>query len=312
MVGSGRGLHGVDRGGMALPSVPFLNPIGIDRPEAISRWVWLSVVRAPMAVQLIRSAMYCGTTGSSSSVAAGRPSLRQVEQQGPGPSQAGVDVVAAVEVGIVDHPLPAHRGAGLLEIHPHHHLQLVAVSARWALAMRSAYSLAASTSWTEQGPTITSCRWSPACRIALILSRACCTALAACAVIGSSRCSSRRRHQGPGFHHVEVGGGDHAGDQRGMVHDPPAVRNATTTVTRPPAGQLQLGSSGFCSGRHQATGPAWEEQWTSVPQLPGIRPGAASDGRLPEHRSDPAHRAAAPATGQPRRNGRPWGCRPCP
>ena len=58
---------------IALPSVPFLKPIGIDNPEAISRWVWLSVVRAPIAVQLIKSAMYWGTTGSSSSVAAGRP-----------------------------------------------------------------------------------------------------------------------------------------------------------------------------------------------------------------------------------------------
>ena len=57
----------------ALPSVPFLKPIGIERPDAISRWVWLSVVRAPMAVQLIKSAMYWGTTGSSSSVAAGKP-----------------------------------------------------------------------------------------------------------------------------------------------------------------------------------------------------------------------------------------------
>ena len=58
---------------VALPSVPFLKPMGMDRPEAISRWVWLSVVRAPMAVQLIRSAMYWGTTGSRSSVAAGKP-----------------------------------------------------------------------------------------------------------------------------------------------------------------------------------------------------------------------------------------------
>ena len=58
---------------MALPSVPFLKPMGMDSPEAISRWVWLSVVRAPMAVQLIRSAMYWGTTGSNSSVAAGSP-----------------------------------------------------------------------------------------------------------------------------------------------------------------------------------------------------------------------------------------------
>ena len=31
------------------PSVPFLKPTGIERPEASSRWIWLSVVRAPMA-----------------------------------------------------------------------------------------------------------------------------------------------------------------------------------------------------------------------------------------------------------------------
>ena len=37
------------------PSVPFLKPTGVDRPEAISRWVWDSEVRAPMAVQLMRS-----------------------------------------------------------------------------------------------------------------------------------------------------------------------------------------------------------------------------------------------------------------
>ena len=30
------------------PSVAFLKPTGMDRPEAISRWVWLSVVLAPM------------------------------------------------------------------------------------------------------------------------------------------------------------------------------------------------------------------------------------------------------------------------
>ena len=31
------------------------NIVGIDSPEAISRWVWLSVVRAPMAVGLVKS-----------------------------------------------------------------------------------------------------------------------------------------------------------------------------------------------------------------------------------------------------------------
>src|SRR5881628_1601268 len=29
-----------------VPPVPFLNPIGIDMPDASSRWTWLSVVRA--------------------------------------------------------------------------------------------------------------------------------------------------------------------------------------------------------------------------------------------------------------------------
>ena len=47
---------------------------GIDKPDAISRWVWLSMVRAPIAAQLIASPMYCGTMGSSTSDAAGTPS----------------------------------------------------------------------------------------------------------------------------------------------------------------------------------------------------------------------------------------------
>jgi len=43
-----RNPHGIDRG-CTLPSVLFLNPTGIERPEASSRCTWLSVVRAPMA-----------------------------------------------------------------------------------------------------------------------------------------------------------------------------------------------------------------------------------------------------------------------
>ena len=56
-----------------LPSVAFLKPTGIDKPLAIWRWVCDSVVRAPIDAQLTRSAVYCGVTGSSISVAAGRP-----------------------------------------------------------------------------------------------------------------------------------------------------------------------------------------------------------------------------------------------
>ena len=84
------------------PEVPFLNPIGIERPEASSRCscdlkvahmsmataaactcmsstapITHSVVRAPMAPQEIRSAMYCGETVSRNSVPAGRPEYSQ-------------------------------------------------------------------------------------------------------------------------------------------------------------------------------------------------------------------------------------------
>src|SRR5437867_1528998 len=56
------------------PPVPFLKPTGIERPEASSRWTWLSVVRAPIAPQATTSEMYCGVIGSTNSVAAGTPS----------------------------------------------------------------------------------------------------------------------------------------------------------------------------------------------------------------------------------------------
>ncbi len=59
---------------LMLPSVPFLKPTGQDRPEASSRCTCDSVVRAPMAPQLMRSAVYCGVMVSRNSVAAGRPS----------------------------------------------------------------------------------------------------------------------------------------------------------------------------------------------------------------------------------------------
>src|SRR5690554_7302840 len=47
------------------PSVPFLKPTAEDRPEAISRWVCDSVVRAPIGDQLIKSCRYCEMIGSS-------------------------------------------------------------------------------------------------------------------------------------------------------------------------------------------------------------------------------------------------------
>ena len=58
---------------LILPSVPFLKPIGADRPEASSRCTWLSVVRAPMAPQEIKSPRYWGEITSKNSLPAGRP-----------------------------------------------------------------------------------------------------------------------------------------------------------------------------------------------------------------------------------------------
>ena len=74
-----------------LPSVPFLKPTGIDRPDASSRWIWLSVVRAPIAPQATRSAMNCGVIGSRNSVPAGSPMSRRSIEQAARQAQPLVD-----------------------------------------------------------------------------------------------------------------------------------------------------------------------------------------------------------------------------
>ena len=51
----------------------FLNPIGQDEPEANSLCTWLSVVLAPIAPHEIKSAIYCGVITSKNSVPAGMP-----------------------------------------------------------------------------------------------------------------------------------------------------------------------------------------------------------------------------------------------
>ena len=80
------------------PSVPFLKPTGMDRPEASSRCTWLSVVRAPMAPQDTRSEMNCGEIGIQELAAGGQSQLHQVEQQPARQAQPLVDGEAAVEV----------------------------------------------------------------------------------------------------------------------------------------------------------------------------------------------------------------------
>ena len=84
-----------------LPSVPFLNPTGIDRPEAISRWVCDSVVRAPIADQLNKSpvlrAVRIQRFGSQRQAHA-----HQIQQQATRDMQACFNVKRTVHVRIVD------------------------------------------------------------------------------------------------------------------------------------------------------------------------------------------------------------------
>ena len=108
-----------------LPSVRFLKPIGIERPEPSWRWVWLSEVRAPIAPQATVSEMYCGVIGSRNSQPTGSPRSTHLEQQLAGDAQAGVDVAGAVQVRVVDQALPAGRRPRLLEVDPHHDQQPV-------------------------------------------------------------------------------------------------------------------------------------------------------------------------------------------
>ena len=107
-----------------LPSVPFLKPTGHDRPDASSRWTWLSVVRAPIAPQATKSAMYCGVIMSRYSQPAGSPAVLISHQQLARDAQAVVDAETAVHVRVVDQTLPADGGAGLLEVHAHDDLEI--------------------------------------------------------------------------------------------------------------------------------------------------------------------------------------------
>ncbi len=56
--------------------------------------------------------------------AGGHAHFADGQQQLARGAQAVVDLEAAVHVRVVDQTLPAHRGARLFEVHPHHHLQL--------------------------------------------------------------------------------------------------------------------------------------------------------------------------------------------
>ena len=51
--------------------------------------------------------------------ARGHAGVVQIAKEATRDAQSLVDVEPAVEIGVVDQPLPPHRGARLLEVHPH-------------------------------------------------------------------------------------------------------------------------------------------------------------------------------------------------
>ncbi len=94
----GRGEDGVD-GDLDIAGGGVLEADGQETPETSWRWTWLSVVRAPMAPQLTRPAMYCGEIMSRNSVPVGTPILGEIEQEMAREAQAVVDLVGLVEDG---------------------------------------------------------------------------------------------------------------------------------------------------------------------------------------------------------------------
>ena len=130
-------LHRVDRDPhVAVGAVLEADRAGQPRSQ-LAMDLALGGARADRAPSDTRSAMYCGVVMSRNSAPAGRPRLFTRRQHVAREPQALVDAEAAVEIGVVDQPLPADRGARLLEIDAHHDFEPVG-EALAQLARRSA------------------------------------------------------------------------------------------------------------------------------------------------------------------------------
>ena len=171
-----------------LPSVRFLKPTGIDRPEPSWRWIWLSVVRAPIAAHETVSEMYCGVIGSRNSQPTGRPRRRTSSSSS-----------RAARTPASTSPEPSRCGSLMRPFQPvvvrgfsKYTRIAMSRSCSWRSASarsRRAYSRAASGSCTLHGPTTTSSRSSIPSRIASTSAR---PRRTRSAISGSSgRCSSR-------------------------------------------------------------------------------------------------------------------------
>jgi len=168
-----------------LPLVAFLKPTGQERPEASSRCTWLSVVRAPMAPQLIRSATYWGLMGSRYSVPAGRPMPFMSSSSWRARCSPLLMWKVPFRSGSLIKPFQPTVVRGFSK-----YTRITISRSSWYSSCNGlsleAYSRAASGSCTEQGPITTSSRSSSPCRILWIAWRALYTVSAACSVMGKS------------------------------------------------------------------------------------------------------------------------------
>lgn len=140
-----------------VPSVPFLKPIGKDRPDASSLCSWDSVVLAPMAPKESRSARYCGEMVSSISEPIGTPVLVKFTNSCLALCRPLLMLKVLLTSGSLINPFQPTVVLGFSRY------ALITMHRSFCSSSDSffslcAYSCAASRSCTEQGPTITSTR----------------------------------------------------------------------------------------------------------------------------------------------------------
>jgi hypothetical protein len=139
-----------------LPSVPFLKPTGADRPGGeLAVHLRLGGARADRAPGH-QVADVLRRDHVEELAARGHADPVDAHQQVARDAQSLVDAEAAVQVGIVDEALPAHRGARLLEIHAHDHFQLLFML--FPFCRSFPHTPPRRGSWIEHGPMITSRR----------------------------------------------------------------------------------------------------------------------------------------------------------
>ena len=154
-----------------LPPVPFLKPIGMLSPLAISRCGWLSVVLAPIAPHEITSPRYCGVNGSRNSVAVGSPCPHTSSRNWRARAMPSCTSYVPFRFGSLISPLPPHRRPRLLEVHPHQPPGSGPPPPTPATTADGRSPVPTSVSWIEHGPTIISIRPSTPLRISSICRR---------------------------------------------------------------------------------------------------------------------------------------------